>query len=266
MNPHRIFFFDWDGTLSIGNRPVSDADRSALKSLQRQGHRLFLCTGRARGYLLPEALEFGFDGIIAGAGTHIVAGERELLCETIPPSILRPLVSLFLESGQGCILESAAGMVLIHMGNAYASFHLPVIEKIEDFDALSRQYPINKFSLFGERRPGVEEALDAYLTLIPNDGYAEVLPKGCCKSAGMRLVLEDAGLTREDSVAFGDSTNDTDMLIYAGIGVAMGNAPDEVKAAADFVTGTCEESGVAGALHNLGFLPSDEEHEHFINK
>ena len=58
MNSRRIFFFDWDGTLSIGNRPVSHADRCALKELQKQGHRLFLCTGRARGYLLPEALEF----------------------------------------------------------------------------------------------------------------------------------------------------------------------------------------------------------------
>ena len=116
---------------------------------------------------------------------------------------------------------------------------------------------MNKFSLFGRRKPGIEEAVTASLDLIPNDGYAEVLPKGCCKSAGMRLVLKDAGLTREDSVAFGDSTNDTDMLLYAGIGVAMGNAPDEVKAAADFVTGTCEESGVSGALRNLGFLPEE---------
>lgn len=257
MNSRRIFFFDWDGTLSIGNRPVSHADRCALKELQKQGHRLFLCTGRARGYLLPEALEFGFDGIIAGAGTHVTAGDRELLCRTIPCDTLRPLVALFLERGQGCILESAAGMILIHMGNAYASFHLPVIETLADYDTLAPRYPVNKFSLFGRRKPGIEEAVTASLDLIPNDGYAEVLPKGCCKSSGMRLVLKDAGLTREDSVAFGDSTNDTDMLLYAGIGVAMGNAPDEVKAAADFVTGTCEESGVSGALRNLGFLPEE---------
>ena len=84
------------------------------------------------------------------------------------------------------------------------------------------------------------------------------MPAGCCKSDGMRRLLEAAGIEREDSVAFGDSGNDIDMLAWAGIGVAMGNAPEEVQAAADFVTGTLAESGVSAGLINLGFIHNAE--------
>ena len=61
-------------------------------------------------------------------------------------------------------------------------------------------------------------------------------------------VIESAGIRREDVLAVGDSANDLDMLRYAGIGAAMGNASDEVKAAADWVTGTLAQHGAAQAL------------------
>ena len=144
-------------------------------------------------------------------------------------------------------------MLLLGM-EGYAGFGWPVIRSLEEFDRLAEGVTINKLSLFGELKPGVAERLTDALTLIPNRGYAEAVPAGCCKSDGMRRLLETAGMTREDSVAFGDSGNDIDMLRYAGIGVAMGDAPEAVQAAADFVTGTLGESGVSGALRNLGFL------------
>lgn len=115
MNSRGIFFFDWDGTLSIGNRPVSHADRCALKELQKQGHRLFLCTGRAGAICSRRRWNSVLTGSSPGPVPHVTAGDRELLCHTIPCDTLRPLVALFLERGQGCILESAAGMILIHM-------------------------------------------------------------------------------------------------------------------------------------------------------
>ena len=157
-------------------------------------------------------------------------------------------------------------MVLIHMGNAYASFHLPVIEKSKISMLFPDNIPSINFSLFGERRPGVEEALDAYLTLIPNDGYAEVLPKAAANPPVCVWRWKTRALPGGQRRLWRQHQRHGYAHLCLSIGVAMGNAPDEVKAAADFVTGTCEESGVAGALHNLGFLSSDEEYEHFINK
>ena len=99
--------------------------------------------------------------------------------------------------------------------------------------------------------------LAPHLTIIAHADYMEATPLGCTKSAGMRLVLEAVGIPREDSVAFGDSNNDLDMLRYAGIGVAMGNATEEAKAAADMVTDTLENAGVSQALHALGLCGRD---------
>ncbi|MCI8553634.1 MAG: HAD hydrolase family protein [Clostridiales bacterium] len=253
----RAFFFDLDGTLAIHNGPVSSADRRALELLREAGQLRILCTGRTTGYLYEPVLALGFDGIVAGAGSHITLGDRLLYRRQVSPALCRRLAEAFLALGQPCIFEGEREMLLLGM-EGYAGFDWPVIRSPEDFDRLARGVTVNKLSLFGELRPGAAELLAPDLTLIPNLGYAEAVPAGCCKSDGMRRLLAAVGLAREDSVAFGDSGNDRDMLSFAGIGIAMGNAPEEVKASADFVTGTLVESGVSSALINLGFIHIEE--------
>ena len=66
--------------------------------------------------------------------------------------------------------------------------------------------------------------------------------------------LDENGLKREEIMAFGDGENDIDMLKFAGIGVAMGNASDEVKAAADYVTDSVDADGIAKALKHFGLI------------
>ena len=74
------------------------------------------------------------------------------------------------------------------------------------------------------------------------------------KNRGMERMLHHYGLTRSQSIAFGDGGNDIDMLRYAGLGVAMGNATDETKQAADYVTGSVDDGGIAQALRHFGVL------------
>jgi hydroxymethylpyrimidine pyrophosphatase-like HAD family hydrolase len=70
----------------------------------------------------------------------------------------------------------------------------------------------------------------------------------------MRILLDAAGIRREDSVAIGDSANDLDMIRYAGAGIAVGNACDELKAAADWVSAPCGEGGIVRALEYLRLI------------
>lgn len=74
------------------------------------------------------------------------------------------------------------------------------------------------------------------------------------KATGIKLFLEHLGLEREDSIAIGDGPNDLQMMEYAGIGVAMGNAKAEVKALADMVTSDVTEDGIYHAFEKLGLL------------
>jgi hypothetical protein len=77
---------------------------------------------------------------------------------------------------------------------------------------------------------------------------------GINKASGMRILGDYLHISKEDMIAFGDGPNDIDMLSYAGIGVAMGNAGTAAKAAADMVTDRIDEDGIYNALQKLGII------------
>lgn len=79
--------------------------------------------------------------------------------------------------------------------------------------------------------------------------YYEYTAKGIDKAAAIMESLHKLGYTREEMIAFGDAQNDKTMIEYAGIGVAMGNATDELKAAADEITASNDEDGIAESLY-----------------
>jgi hypothetical protein len=93
--------------------------------------------------------------------------------------------------------------------------------------------------------------VDSWSTLEITNSHPcnlELNPKGISKASGMRKVCELLGITMSEVVAMGDSMNDLSMIRAAGLGVAMGNAQDGVKAAADLVTATNDEHGVAKVI------------------
>ena len=78
------------------------------------------------------------------------------------------------------------------------------------------------------------------------------MPKGCSKASAIELVAEKLGISVDETVAIGDSSNDIPMIERAHIGIAMGNATEDVKEIADFVTGAVEQDGILKALKWLG--------------
>jgi hydroxymethylpyrimidine pyrophosphatase-like HAD family hydrolase len=82
----------------------------------------------------------------------------------------------------------------------------------------------------------------------------DVIPKEGGKVDGIQKIMERFGLAREEIMAFGDGENDRDMLLFAGIGVAMGNGKETVKAAADYVTDHIDQDGVEKALIHFGLI------------
>ena len=87
----------------------------------------------------------------------------------------------------------------------------------------------------------------------PNN--AELTPLGISKVTAIELVCDHLGVLWEDTIAFGDGANDLEMIQYVHTGVAMGNATDEVKAAASWVVGTPEEGGIAASFAELRLIP-----------
>ena len=106
------------------------------------------------------------------------------------------------------------------------------------------------------------EELDPCMTFIPAGGYTstfgakagEMMLKGVSKGAAIKTFMEAIGEPIENAYAFGDSTNDIEMLETAGTAIAMGNGADEAKAVADYITDSVDEDGLAHAMKHFGLI------------
>ena len=126
------------------------------------------------------------------------------------------------------------------------SAHIALIQH-EDIYQLSAFLPPEKEAEFLRRCPGC-------LAVRWEDDFCDILPEGGGKPNGLAHTLAHLGLTREQSIAFGDGGNDVAMLRAAGAGVAMGNACDEALAAADYVTASVDDDGIRRALEHFGVI------------
>ena len=244
----KAVFFDWDGTLSADGLHVSPENRKAIRRLQEKGHLAFLCTGRAYSFIPEEALKFGFDGIVCGAGCHIIVGDKTIFHVSIPEYILREVFLHFLKKAEGhCWLEGEDSMFLIG-AEPPSDSPWPRLEKFEDFDRFVTGHPITKLTFGKTLEEDSKALLTQYFSLISQVGYHEAVLKGHNKATGIEKVLNYFHLTQKDSVGVGDSRNDLDMLRYTALSIVMGNAPEEVKKEADRIAGSAGENGVAQAL------------------
>lgn len=101
-------------------------------------------------------------------------------------------------------------------------------------------------------RSAVGDAMDVVDSGVDGDlGYFDVIQRGVSKASGIRVLLDAFGINESQVMAFGDAGNDIEMLTMAGVGVAMGNAGDDVKAVADLVADPCREQGVLKVLEQV---------------
>ena len=254
----KVVFFDIDGTLlSQRTNRVPDSARRAIRALREQGVKVVVATGRHPIELDGAGLnDLEFDGFAAANGQMLLDGDRRLFGGyPIPPHGVEALVRLY-ETGErllwffgetDCYVNredevvkamSAQVSGLVPEVRPYAGdplYQAVAFVDVSEEEVLQRQLTGCRLQRWGSM--GVD--------IIAVDGG---------KVEGMKVFLQKFGCTREECMAFGDQHNDLDMLRFAGIGVAMGNGAPEVKAAADYVTRSVDDDGVAYALEQLGVL------------
>ncbi len=242
-------FFDLDGTLAMRNEPPAAVDVEAMRAFRARGNYLFLCTGRSTGYLYPAVLDIGFDGIVAGAGAYVSIGDRVIYRTCVSEELLAPIQQAFEQSDATLVMETENHMV--QLASPTATKLVPAYPRLYTAAEWRKQYPneiTSKLTVYSVIPPSVAPYVNEHLDVIQHPHYAEIVPRGCSKSSGIRKVLAELNLPREQSIAFGDSMNDYDMLQYVGIGVAMGNADEPVKAIADRITAPYDQGGIAQVL------------------
>lgn len=244
----KALFFDIDGTLAMNSNPPSDEDIKAIRRVRKEGHKVFLCTGRSCGYLYKSILEVGFDGIISGAGARVTVGNDIVFRRYIEPRLINKYIDLFFEHNIPGVLEGERGMFGFCSARDVRPYESKFHSKDEYFKRFSGEV-ISKFSVYMPIPYDIIEQARVDFTAINMSTYYELLPKGCSKAGGVKAVLNHLGLSERDAVCFGDSMNDYDMIKLAGTGVAMGNAISRLKNEADEVTDTVDNSGVAKWLN-----------------
>ncbi len=269
----KIVFLDIDGTMVDFSGTIPASTKEALHRAAENGHKLVICSGRSRFQIYDELIDLGFSGIIGAAGAFVEVGGKEIYHAYIDEEHGKKSFEYLEKNGflycyqadDGIVLNQRSfdgiielyrefGMSESRLKRLLGNMHLTEEpwknshnEKIIYYQS---PFPLAK----------VQADLEPYFDTIAFsmegiDEYAgEIGINGIHKATGMERYLNYVGMSREDSIAIGDGPNDLQMMEYAGVGVAMGNALLDVKKRADMVTDAIGEDGLYHAFVKLGLI------------
>ncbi len=222
-------FFDYDGTLLVDGE-VSTENREAIRRVRALGHKVFLNTGRSRGFVPPSLLEtIEFDGLCCGS-VYCSLGGEVLYNRTMPAEEVRAICRSAAEHGIPVHLEGTKTAYTYFPDGIIPENPFGLINNIHDLGGMEAflESPaaseIAKLSFVGSELPAGLCTGD--MRLIRMNGFIEGVPRGYTKATPMEAIGHALGVGREHMLAFGDSLNDEDMLAYAGRCAVMRHAPE----------------------------------------
>lgn len=263
----KILVLDIDGTLTNSKKEITPKTKAALLEVQKAGHIVMLASGRPTPGMLRYAdeLELATYGgyLLSYNGARIINCKTgEVICQqTLPRTIIPELYTFAKENGCG-LISYDGDMVISGTGlDEYIELEARInglpIKEVDDFVAYLN-YDVNKCLMTAPPEPAekcmlaLQKKFEGVLSVYRSEPFfIEVMPQNVDKAATLDTMLKIVGLNKEDTICCGDGYNDLTMISYAGIGVAMANGRDEVKAAADFVTGSNDEDGLVEVIERF---------------
>lgn len=251
-------FFDVDGTLlSYKTRQVLPSAKAAITKLQERGVLCIVATGRHISQLekLPVA-QIPFDAYLTLNGQLMLDKEKNVLFGSpIEGEAKKFLIEKFNDHTYPAVMVEQKQMYLNYITdhvlevNRIISIVPPPLSDYRGGDI----YQVCAYLLPEEEHLVDPIAEDCVLTGW-HYGGKDIIAKGGGKMAGIRRYLELIGIKPEEIIAFGDAENDLEMIRFAGIGVAMGNAEESVKAVADYITADIDDDGIEKALKHYNLI------------
>ena len=257
----KALFFDIDGTLvSFATHRVPDSAVSALEEAKRRGLKIYISTGRpVRLIVNLQQIDRLVDGYVSTSGAYCFVGRQTVCCEPM----LREDVDRVLEACRAwrvpvVIVGTSKVAEYLDDGVIDRSFRVGLGLHDFRFDPLDEvlSEPILQLTPFfspsqeAEIMPKLRNCTSGRWT----DAFIDITSMKADKGIGLRAMAEHEGFDAAETMAFGDGGNDIPLLRAAGIGVAMGNGRDDVKAIADYVTTHIDADGVAHALRHFNVI------------
>ena len=281
----RIAFLDVDGTLIDSGEVIAPSTIEAVQTARANGHLVYLSTGRASVEIYPSIRDIGFDGAISAGGGFAEIGDELVISRTMPEEAVARMVGFYEESGYDFYLQAfdelypspgVRGRFATYLEDdqerrGETRTDLKSVTDSDEHPALKAFARVRPLSYTGIAKSvflaGDLTAFDRVSAALSGDfhvitgtiphmgkGSGEVTLGGVNKGTTILQLLEKLGLDAASAIGIGDSTNDIEMLQVCGVGIAMGNATDVVKAHADEVTTSVLDDGVWNAFRRHGLI------------
>lgn len=264
---YRIIVLDLDGTLTNSRKEITKPTKDALLEIQEAGCKVVLASGRPTPGVAGLAKELE----LAKYGGYMLAfnGGRIIDCKTgqviyqktLPPETIPEIYEAALKHGVGIITytedEIIAGTAIDRYMEKEQMINQVPIRQVDNFTEYV-DFPVNKCLLTGdgdylaEVEVKMQKQFGKYLGIYRSEPFfLEVVPQNIDKAHSLLKLLSSIGMTAEEMICCGDGFNDISMIECAGLGVAMENAQELVKASADYITKSNDEDGILHVIRKF---------------
>ena len=274
----KSIFLDVDGTLVSGHATMNPKVIEAINRARQNGHCVFICTGRNKTGIKYELAKANFDGIIASAGSYIEIDNKVIHSVYFNKLLVDKISKVFDENNiyynYECtdVTYMSKKMVELFIGGVNFESGNIELEKMmqEEFKKFSIQdlslynnQDIHKICFIATDQNDVERAkkqLGDDVNMVIHDIFdattinGELISKVDNKATAIKQVIDYLGIDKKDTIAFGDSMNDYEMINFVECGIAMGNACKELKEVASRVCRSVDEDGIYYEFIELGLI------------
>lgn len=264
---YELLVLDIDGTLTNSEKKVTERTLQAIRQIQQKGKKIAIASGRPTAGVTGIAKTIGLDQtggyILSYNGGRIAdfkTGEV-IYSKTIPMELIPEIYKSAIEYDTKIITYEGDQAISGNGVDKYIELETRIngigIKETDKFVEYVT-FPVNKCLMTGEpsHMEVVERNLanrfEAELNIFRSEPFfVEIMPKNIDKAYSLGKLLDYLHLTKEQMICCGDGFNDLSMIKYAGLGVAMANAQPVVKEAADFITASNDEDGVADVIEKF---------------
>jgi Cof subfamily protein (haloacid dehalogenase superfamily) len=265
--PIKLIAVDLDGTLLTSDHKMSEVNAKAIKVALEAGIQVVIATGKTyvSATWLYEKLNLKTPGVF-NQGTVICNADGSLRSQqTLSPQIARQIIT-FADDRDYLTGIYSGNRILVRKMHARIEqlttyYHEPMPEAVGPLQNALDTTPVHKLIILAPDDPRRITALRWHIRMQVNGGgralqtgigdQLEILPPKSSKGAGVTALIKELGIPAGQVMAIGDGENDLEMLQLAGLGVAMGNAPESVKAVAKAVVSSNDQDGVAEAIRRF---------------
>jgi Cof subfamily protein (haloacid dehalogenase superfamily) len=264
---YKLIALDMDGTLLTTDKKVSQRTEAAIKAAEAKGVKVVLASGRPligiNRYLEELELIKGEDYVLSFNGGLVLNTKTEEIVSkvSLKGSDLKYIYEISRELNINIHAFSAKDGLITPKNSQYTEHEAEIngIDiNIKNFNEVDDNEDIIKVMMIDPQEildPAIErlpkEVYDKYSVFKSSPFFLEFTHKEVDKGLGLKRLGEYLGIKKEEIIACGDAGNDLSMVKYAGLGVAMDNAVPEVKEAADYITASNDEDGIAKVIEKF---------------